>query len=126
MRYVFVIALLYIIFGNVLLENDLRLRMARAALQMKILNDRKYKGRKLQTDEKDVEAPSTAYDYPEFTMKNSTTPTKDEESEDPEDVTAPPIKVPSKKPSSSRPAETNKKDAFIQVVKFHSFSPKVT
>lgn len=123
MRYVFVLALLCIIFGNALSEKDLRVRMARAALQMKILLDRKQKGRKLQTDTKDIEAPSTAYDYPEVEINNTLLPTPNNTKENPNDVNAPPTPVTPDKPVSTRPAENNNKLAFIQVVKFHSFKP---
>ena len=127
MRYVFVLALLCIIFGNTLSEKDLRMRMARAALQMKIINERKEKVRKLQaspTEQVDEETEaSTTYTYPDAPPeKNATTETKDDEPENPDDVNAPPTVVKKDKPlSENTPPRTDNKLAFIQVVKFHSF-----
>ena len=119
MKHVFSLLLIFILFANVLTsKRSLKMRIVKVAPAMKLISDSSEKKlRNLeQTDvPEDSEAP---YVSPTSTVYSSTTSPDQPESgiSTAEDAT-----VNADKPVSSKGQVTNKKEAKVQVTKFHGF-----
>lgn len=119
MKHVFSLLLIFILFANVLTsKRSLKMRIVKVAQTMKLISDSSEKKlRNLeQTDvPEDSEAP---YVSPTSTVYSSTTSPDQPESgiSTAEDAT-----VNADKPVSSKGQVTNKKEAKVQVTKFHGF-----
>jgi len=121
MKYLFAYVFLCFIFGSVLTENIPRYKLARLGLALRKLKLHKEEMRKLQeaTDEDDEYKTDQAIPPTTAPYSNST----GDQGQETGDANAADAPIAADTPVSTQGTETEKKDAGIQVMKFHNFKP---